>query len=93
MSKGSHDKNAVWILIKDNSCYLPPNSCSTLTDADHNGGVDLERIVLVCVALFTEVGPEVALADLRKVLARKGLKYLPRTVFPRGELSSKQMSR
>lgn len=57
------------------TAVLPPiHSYSTLTDADHDGGVYLERLVLVCVALFTEVGPEVALADLRKVLARESLK-------------------
>lgn len=47
-----------------------------LTDADHDGSVDLVSLVLGRVALDAKVGPQVALADLVKVLARERLEHL-----------------
>lgn len=51
-------------------------NCLILTDADHHGRVDLERVVLVRVALDPEVGAEVALADLVEVFAGESLENL-----------------
>lgn len=48
----------------------------TLTNDDHDGGVDLVRRMLWSIALYPQVGPEVALADLIQVFAGKRLKDL-----------------
>jgi len=52
------------------------SSCRKLTDTDHDRGIYLVRVVLVRVTLHTVVGPQVAFAYFRKLLAGENLKNL-----------------
>lgn len=54
----------------------PQYSCEVLTEDNHEGGVHLVTIVSGRVAHNSEVRLEVALPNLRQVVAREGLKNL-----------------